>query len=89
MNKFIKEGGKSFQENKGRYRNPYSSGSRRHNDFERGWSQAVKRAPDSLFNEYGETNGITSNLIEDYERERRVAHRNELYRVRDNGAIFR
>ena len=89
MNKFIKEGGKSFHENEGRYRNPYARGSGRHNDFERGWSQAVKRSPDSFFNEYGETNGITSNLIEDYERERRVAHRDEVYRVRDNGAIFR
>jgi len=89
VNKFIKEGGKSFHENEGRYRNPYAQGSGRHNDFERGWSQAVKRSPDSFFNEFGETNGIASNLIEDYERERRVAHRNEVYRVRDNGAIFR
>ena len=54
MNKFIKEGGKSFYENKGSYRNPYATESGQHNDFERVWSQALKRAPESYFNEYGE-----------------------------------
>lgn len=91
MNRYVKKGGRSFYENKGRYTNPYAPGSFRYNSFERGWSQALKRSPDSLFNEFedGETPDLTSNLIEHYECERKVIYRDEVYRVRDNGAIFR
>lgn len=52
-------------------------------------AQTQKEAPGSWFNEYGKTYGISRNLIEDFEQERRVDYRDEVYRVRDNGAIFR
>ncbi len=45
MNKYIEEGMKSFRKNKCRYKNPYKSGSDQYNDFERGWTQALKRTP--------------------------------------------
>lgn len=50
--KRIREGGRSFHELKGRYVNPYSNGSPQFNDFERGWTQALKRAPERLLREY-------------------------------------
>lgn len=52
MNKCIKEGGRSFHESKGRYINPYERGSIQFNDFERGWSQALKKSPDQLLRDY-------------------------------------
>jgi len=52
MNKYIREGGRSFHESKGRYINPYKGGSTQFNDFERGWSQALKRSPDQLIRDY-------------------------------------
>ncbi len=52
MNKHIEEGGKSFHKNKGRYINPFRSGSVEFNDFERGWSQELKRSPEHLVREY-------------------------------------
>lgn len=52
MNKSIKEGVKSFRENKGKYINPYKPGSDEYNDFERGWSQALKRSSDQLLRKY-------------------------------------
>ena len=39
------EGRKSYFSNKGKYANPYPSGSIEHDIFERGWSQALKRIP--------------------------------------------
>jgi len=48
----IREGGRSFYECKGRYINPYRNGSTQFNDFERGWSQALKNAPEQLLREY-------------------------------------
>ncbi len=91
MNKYIREGGWHFHQAKGRYRNPYAIGSSRYNDFERGWFQSLKRSPDSLFDEHEteETPDLTRELIERYESERGVIYRGEIYRVRDNGAIFR
>lgn len=50
--KYIREGGSSFHENKGRYINPYAHGSSQFNEFERGWTQALKRAPERLIREY-------------------------------------
>jgi hypothetical protein len=50
---FIQEGGRCFHENKGRYINPYKQGSTQFNDFERGWSQALKRSPEQLLRDYG------------------------------------
>jgi hypothetical protein len=44
MSKYIREGERSFAVNKGKYINPYSLGSAQHNDFERGWVQALKRS---------------------------------------------
>jgi len=52
MNMCIKEGMKSFSKNKGKYINPYKSGSHEYNDFERGWSQALKRSSDRLLKKY-------------------------------------
>ena len=48
----IREGGRSFYECKGRYINPYRNGSTQFNDFERGWTQALKKAPERLLREY-------------------------------------
>lgn len=48
MNKYIEEGMKSFRKNKSKYKNPYKPGSDEYNNFERGWSQALKRFPDQL-----------------------------------------
>ena len=50
--KYIQEGGRTFHESKGRYINPYEHGSTQFNDFERGWSQALKRSPVQLLREY-------------------------------------
>ncbi len=52
MNKYIREGGRSFHESKARYINPYRGGSTQFNDFERGWSQALKRSSDQLIRDY-------------------------------------
>ncbi|MGE0483475.1 MAG: hypothetical protein AB7Q81_05020 [Gammaproteobacteria bacterium] len=46
MSKYIQEGTRSYHENGVRYVNPYRPGSAEHNDFERGWFQALKRAPE-------------------------------------------
>ncbi len=53
MNKYIREGGMSFHESKGRYINPYKEGSTQFNDFERGWTQALKRSPVQLLRNHG------------------------------------
>lgn len=47
MNKYIEEGALSFRRNKSFYKNPYSNDSKEHNDFERGWSQELKKADSS------------------------------------------
>lgn len=52
MNRYVREGGRSFYENQGRYINPYGIGTPEFNDFERGWSQALKRSPESLTSDY-------------------------------------
>ena len=52
----IREGGRSFYECKGRYINPYRNGSAQFNDFERGWTQALKRSPDQLLRKYQSAN---------------------------------
>ncbi len=48
----IQEGGRSFHESKGRYINLYKQGSTQFNDFERGWSQALKRSSEQLLRDY-------------------------------------
>ncbi|MGN2622812.1 hypothetical protein ACTCUN_06405 [Stutzerimonas balearica] len=45
------EGRKSYFSNKGKYENPYPSGSLEHNIFERGWSQSLKRIPEITIRE--------------------------------------
>lgn len=40
-----REGYDFYLTNKGQYRNPFPAGSPEHNEFERGWSQALKRFP--------------------------------------------
>jgi hypothetical protein len=39
------EGFRSYKKHKGEYLNPYMAGTEKHNIFERGWSQALKRYP--------------------------------------------
>lgn len=65
MNKFIQEGGRSFRELNGRYINPYKPGSAEFNDFERGWSQALKRSPEQPLRD--------SRAIKRTPRQRRIA----------------
>lgn len=52
MNEYIREGERSFHECKGRNRNPYKIGSAQFNDFDRGWSQALKKSPEQLLRSY-------------------------------------
>jgi len=49
------EGRKSYFANKGKYENPYSPGSLEHDIFERGWSQALKRTPETTSRETKKT----------------------------------
>jgi len=60
MNKCIKEGMKSFHESKGKYINPYRPGCNEYNNFERGWTQALKRSPDELLKRYRLFEGINN-----------------------------
>jgi hypothetical protein len=55
MTQYIREGGKSFHANRGRYINPYRPGSNEFNDFERGWSQELKRSPEQTQGNYPAT----------------------------------
>lgn len=43
---------KSFHSNKGRYINPYRQGTDQFNNFERGWTQALKRCPNETLRKY-------------------------------------
>lgn len=45
-NSYYQEGFQSYRKNKGNYSNPYAIGTNEHNNFERGWSQALKRYPE-------------------------------------------
>jgi hypothetical protein len=49
MNKYAEEGKKSFYTNKVKYINPYKINTKEYNDFERGWTQALKRSPNYKF----------------------------------------
>jgi hypothetical protein len=60
MNRCIKEGMKGFHESKGKYINPYQSGSNEYNDFERGWTQALKRSSGQLLKRYRFFKGINN-----------------------------
>lgn len=51
-NEAYRFGLKSYVLNRGKYKNPYLRNDSRHNDFERGWSQALKRNPESQANEF-------------------------------------
>jgi len=55
VTQFIREGGRSFHANKGRYINPYRPGSNEFNDFERGWSQELKRSTEQTQGHYRAT----------------------------------
>lgn len=52
MSKQYKEGWESFHRYKGAYRNPYRINSSEYNEFERGWSQALKRCDDAKLRKY-------------------------------------
>ena len=52
MNRYIKEGMRGFHEYKGKYINPYKPGSNEFNNYERGWTQALKRSSDQLLKKY-------------------------------------
>lgn len=43
-NEYFRQGFSSWIENSHKYINPYENGSDAHNEFERGWSQAIKRS---------------------------------------------
>jgi len=58
--RYIKEGMMGFHESKGKYNNPYKSGSNAYNDFDRGWTQALKRASNQLLNKYKLLTGVNS-----------------------------
>lgn len=45
-----REGMLSFTKAEGRYRNPYPKGTKEHDIFERGWTQALKRTTTSEYN---------------------------------------
>jgi hypothetical protein len=62
MNRYIKEGMMGFHESKGKYTNPYQPGSNEYNDFERGWTQALKRSPGQLLKRYGFFKGINNSI---------------------------
>ncbi|MFD1218132.1 hypothetical protein [Microbulbifer celer] len=47
---------KSYARNRGNYKNPYPRSDSRHNDFERGWTQGLKRMPESVANEFSRQN---------------------------------
>jgi hypothetical protein len=53
MNKYTEEGMKCFHTCKGEYMNPYNLGSHQYNNFERGWTQALKRSSNQLLNVFG------------------------------------
>ena len=52
MNKIIDDGKRAFHKYKGRYHNPYQTDSPQYNDYERGWTQALKRSSDQLLKRY-------------------------------------
>ena len=52
MNRYSKEGIKSFNESMGMYINPYVSGSIRYNEFELGWTHALMRSFDQVSKRY-------------------------------------
>lgn len=43
MPEAFKLGSRKYYEDRGQYRNPYVVGTAEYNDFERGWTQALKR----------------------------------------------
>ena len=49
MNDAFKQGYISYSKNNGIYDNPYQSGTDDSNEFERGWTQAMKRLPERDF----------------------------------------
>ncbi len=49
MTEAYKEGFESFTKNNGEYINPYKASDESYNEFERGWSQALKKQPLSNF----------------------------------------
>jgi hypothetical protein len=52
MNKYIREGMKSFDESMGMHINPYVSESIRYNEFQLGWTQALMRSFDQVSKRY-------------------------------------
>jgi hypothetical protein len=72
-NKTELEGYRSFWLNKGEYKNPYKLSSTLYNLFERGWSQAVKRTPETAAQELSKQRIREKTFINQEEhRKRRV-----------------
>lgn len=46
------EGKRSYQRNKGKYSNPYEMSDPRYNEFDRGWSQGLRRSSEPLNREF-------------------------------------
>lgn len=66
-----REGFSSYRKNNGNYANPYPLGSEEHNLFERGWTQALKRAPDAPFKSAKKLPPNRSKFEEDKELKRK------------------
>ena len=62
MTRYVKEGMTGFHKSKGKYINPYQPGSNECNNFERGWTQALKRSPSQLLKRYGLFKGINNTI---------------------------
>ncbi len=52
MNKYVEEGMKSFNDKNLEYKNPYKQSTKEYNDFDRGWTQALKRCPNYKFKRF-------------------------------------
>lgn len=67
-----KEGFRSYRKHNGHYANPYPLGSEERNLFERGWTQALKRAPNVPFNRANKQPSNWSNYKDDKELKRKL-----------------
>lgn len=54
QDEYIKQGFRCYRKNIGDYINPYNHGTPPYNLFERGWTQALKIAPERLAKKYEE-----------------------------------
>ncbi len=65
--KAYRQGMESFYDNKGKLSNPFAKSSEEHWEFERGWAQALRRAPESTMKEF-ERQSKTDDLADQKKR---------------------